>query len=54
MHVQPALHDLGLFKGETYPVTALATKQGLYLPSGMALTETQVDEVIAALRKCLS
>ncbi len=49
LHQQPALHDLGLFKGESYPVTERIARQGLYLPSGMALTERQIDEVVAAL-----
>jgi len=50
LHEQPALHDLGLFTGERYPVTERISKQGLYLPSGLALTEKQVDEVVAAVK----
>jgi len=46
LHNQPALHDLGLFKGESYPRTDHAYKWGLYLPSGMTLTEQMVDEVV--------
>jgi len=49
LHEQPALHDLGLFKGENYPVTERSSRQGLYLPSGLTLTEKQVDEVVAAV-----
>ena len=49
LHQQPALADLGLFKKEVYPVTERISQQGLYLPSGLALTEKQIDEVIAAL-----
>ncbi len=50
LHQQPVLHDLGLFLGEHYPVTERISQQGLYLPSGMALTEKQVDEVVFAVR----
>lgn len=50
LHEQPALHALGLFKGEHYPVTERISRQGLYLPSGMALTEKQIDEVVAAIK----
>lgn len=46
LHCQPALHDLGLFKDENYPNTDHAYKWGLYLPSGMTLTEELVDEVV--------
>ncbi len=49
LHEQPALQDLGLFKGDCYPVTERIAKQGLYLPSGMALMEKQIDEVIIAV-----
>lgn len=50
LHEQPALHDLGLFRGERYPVTERISRQGFYLPSGMTLTEAQVDEVVGAVR----
>ena len=49
MHEQPAFHRMGLFAGEEYPVTEMLARQGLYLPSGTALTEQQVDEVSAAM-----
>ena len=49
LHEQPALHDLGLFRAERYPVTERIARQGLYLPSGLTLREVQVDEVVAAL-----
>ena len=49
LHEQPVLRNLGLFKGECYPITERIAQQGLYLPSGLTLTEKQVDEVVAAL-----
>jgi perosamine synthetase len=49
LHEQPVLHDLGLFQGERYPVTERIARQGLYLPSGLTLTERQVDEVVGAV-----
>jgi len=50
LHEQPALHQRGLFIGERYPVTERIARKGLYLPSGLTLTEVQIDQVIAALR----
>lgn len=50
MHTQPVFTRRGLFKGEKYPNTDAAYKYGLYLPSGLALTEGQVDEVAGALK----
>lgn len=50
MHEQPAAHDLGLFAGESYPVSERIARHGFYLPSGLTLTEAQVGEVTTALR----
>lgn len=50
LHEQPALHDLGLFKGERYPIAERIARQGFYLPSGLTLTDAQMDEVISAVR----
>jgi len=53
MHDQPALRDRGLFEGEQYPVTDRISRQGLYLPSGMALSESQLGQVCEAVREVL-
>lgn len=51
MHEQPVLQKRGLFKSEKYPVADRLSRQGLYLPSGLGLTEEQIDFVCdAALR----
>ena len=54
MHEQPALHRLGLFRGERYPVAERLARQGLYLPSGLALTDESVERVSAAVRDVLA
>jgi perosamine synthetase len=54
MHEQPALRDRGLFQGETYPVAERIARHGLYLPSGLALDEAQIDRVCDALREALA
>ncbi len=53
MHEQPVYLERGLFKGEKYPVAERIARQGLYLPSGLTLTEAQIDEVCQAVEKCL-
>jgi perosamine synthetase len=53
MHEQPVLRAMGLFEGEHYPVAERLARRGLYLPSGMALTEAQIDTVTAAVREIL-
>jgi perosamine synthetase len=54
MHEQPALLDQGLFGGGHYPVAERLAKQGLYLPSGLAITDDQVDTVCEAVRSVLT
>lgn len=53
MHEQPVFHEMGLFEGESYPVAERMARQGLYLPSGMALTMEQIDTVCRAVRDVL-
>ena len=50
LHRQPALKRLGLFKGEKYPVSDEISRKGLYLPSGLAITEKQIRNLINKLR----
>jgi perosamine synthetase len=45
MHEQPVLRKMGLYLAERYPVAERIARQGLYLPSGMALTAEQLDKV---------
>jgi perosamine synthetase len=53
MHQQPALHERGLFAGESYPVAERIARQGLYLPSGLSLDEAQIDRVCEAVGQAL-
>ena len=53
MHEQPVFKHQGLFDGERHPVTERLAKQGLYLPSGLALTEEQVGQVVGSVREIL-
>ena len=43
MHEQPVYRQMGFFKNESYPVTERIARRGLYLPSGQAITELQID-----------
>ena len=54
MHEQPVFINRGLFKKESYPVADHIARQGLYLPSGLALTKGQVNRVCDAIHKILS
>lgn len=54
MHEQPVLHDMGLFKGESHPVSERIARRGLYVPSGLALTLEQIEQVSAAVHQALA
>ncbi len=45
IHEQPVFNQMGLFKDERYPVAEMIARKGLYLPSGLTLTEKQINEV---------
>ncbi|MBE2887206.1 DegT/DnrJ/EryC1/StrS family aminotransferase [Geobacter anodireducens] len=53
MHEQPVFRRMGLFAGESYPVAERLARRGFYVPSGLALTDAQMDEVAAALVEIL-
>lgn len=53
LHEQPVLTARGLFAGETYPVTHRLARQGLYLPSGLGLTDEEIARVCDAVEEVL-
>jgi perosamine synthetase len=54
MHEQPVFHERSLFLNERYPVAERLACRGLYLPSGLALTDQQLEQGCDAVRKVLS
>ncbi len=54
MHEQPVFHKMGLFKNESYPVADRLARQGLYLPSGLTLTDDQINEVVTAVKETIN
>jgi perosamine synthetase len=54
MHLQPIFKKMNLFIGETYPNAEKMYTHGFYLPSGMALTANQTQEVAKTLKEILN
>ena len=50
MHEQPVFRAMGLFEREPYPVSETLARRGLYIPSGLTLTESQIDRVCDAIK----
>ena len=53
MHEQPVLRERGLFTDERCPHAERIARRGLYLPSGVGLTQDEADASAQALRECL-
>ncbi|WP_202895766.1 DegT/DnrJ/EryC1/StrS family aminotransferase [Iningainema tapete] len=51
MHEQPVFQKMGLFDGVFCPVAERIARRGFYVPSGMALTDAQVERVCVCLRE---
>ena len=51
MHEQPVYRSMGLFADESYPHSERLARRGFYLPSGLALTDQQIERVAAAVRE---
>lgn len=45
MHLQPVLKRMGLFNGESFQTAERLYRYGFYIPSGLALSNEQIEEV---------
>lgn len=55
MHQQPILKELKLVDKKTsYPISSALSARGFYIPSGLALTKTQIITVTNAINKILT
>lgn len=53
MHEQPVFQKMGLFVGESFPVAERLARRGFYLPSGLALTDAQIEHVVEVLQEVM-
>lgn len=53
MHEQPVYQNRGLFSDEKYPNAEYLAREGFYIPSGLALTQIQMEEVVAKVRNVM-
>ncbi len=45
MHEQPVFHKMGLFQSDSHPNAENIARNGFYIPSGLAITNEQIDIV---------
>ncbi len=53
MHEQPVYQKKKLFMNEVYPNAEYLARKGFYIPSGLALTEKQMDKVVAGIKNVM-
>lgn len=53
MHEQPVYQRQGLFVNEAYLNAEYLARKGFYIPSGLALTETQMEKVVLGLKNVM-
>ena len=54
MHEQPVYQKQGMFAGETYPNAEYLARKGFYIPSGLALTQEQMEYVVCKVKKIMT
>ena len=53
MHEQPVFRKMGLFADESCPVAEKIARWGFYIPSGLALTDEQIERVAERLKEIM-
>lgn len=53
MHLQPVFRKEGMFKNEEYPVAEKLYNRGFYIPSGLAITNEQIEIVSNNIKELL-
>lgn len=54
MHEQPVLRDMGLCAGADCPVSERLARRGFYIPSGLALTDWQLERAAHEVREVMA
>lgn len=54
MHEQPVYQKEGMFQDENYPNAEYLARKGFYIPSGLALTQEQMETVVRKVKKVVS
>ena len=54
MHEQPVFQRLGLFIGESYPVSERISRRGFYIPSGVSISKKNIDVVSQSVARVMN
>lgn len=53
MHEQPVFRNKGMFFMENYPNAEYLARKGFYIPSGLGLTESEMEKVVVAVKETM-
>ena len=53
MHEQPVYRNQGMYLNEVYPNAEYLARKGFYIPSGLALTVEEMDQVAVSVHKVM-
>jgi len=53
LHLQPVLNKMDLFLGESYPISEELSQRGFYLPSGLGISDKEIERSADALVQVL-
>lgn len=53
MHQQPVFRNMGMFESDRHPVAEYLSRQGFYLPSGLKLSDDQIERSADVLREAV-
>src|SRR5205085_909332 len=54
MHEQPVFRHRGWFEDVSHPVAERIARRGFYVPSGLAITDAQIEQVARVLKGLLT
>lgn len=54
MHEQPVYQKQKMFQNESYPKAEYLARKGFYIPSGLALTQEQMEYVVGKVKKVMT
>jgi perosamine synthetase len=53
MHEQPVFRRMGIFDEVSCPIAGRLARRGFYIPSGLHITETEIERIVESLKNLL-
>ena len=53
IHLQPVIKKMGLLRTDSFPIAEKIARKGFYIPSGLGITDSEINRVSSELRAIL-